>query len=93
MAADGRWDPSKFRIYWASRPAPRSLSPDSVKQLIPVDFSTEEDAVHAAALLLRAKQHVWLIERPHGDAPMESEEIKARCEPLLEVFGERRKRG
>ena len=32
--------------------------------LLPVIFSTEKDAIHAAALVLRGGQYVWLIEGP-----------------------------
>lgn len=76
---------TKFRLYWATQAPPEDITPEQLGRLIPVDFTTEQDAVHAAALLLRAKDFVWRIERPDGN-PLEAAEIAERCAPLLEVF-------
>jgi hypothetical protein len=54
--------------------------------------STEEDALHGAALVIRGGQHPWLIEGP--GVHLEPQEIVKRCEPILKLFkrsaGERR---
>jgi hypothetical protein len=49
-----------------------------------VHFTTEQDALHAAALVLRGGQFVWLIEGP--DLILGPAEIEARCRPTLEMF-------
>jgi hypothetical protein len=49
-----------------------------------VVFSTEKDAIHAAALMLRGRQYVWLIEGP--GVRYTAKEIEERCKPLLQVF-------
>ena len=51
---------------------------------MPVLFSTEKDALHAAALVMRGGQHVWLIEGP--DVRYTAKEIEERCKPILQVF-------
>jgi hypothetical protein len=76
---------AKFRVYWATQPPPVEVSQERLHRLIPVDFSTESDAIYAAALLLRAKNHVWCIECPDGST-MEAVEVNARCAPLLRMF-------
>lgn len=76
---------TKYRLYWASRPPPAEISPHQLARLIPVDFSTEKDAIHAAALIMRAKDFVWRIERP-DEAPLGPAEIAERCSRLLEMF-------
>lgn len=76
---------TKYRVYWATQPPPAEITHEQLNRLIPVDFSTESDAMHAAALLLRAKDHVWCIERPDGST-IQAAEINARCAPLLRLF-------
>lgn len=76
---------AKFRLYWATQPPPARLTAEHLSRLIPVDFSTEEDAIHAAALLLRAHDFVWRIERPDGRS-LEALEISELCAPLLDVL-------
>lgn len=49
---------------------------------MPVCFSTEEDALHGAALVIRGGQYPWLIEGPGLDA----REIGRRCEPILQLL-------
>lgn len=76
---------SKFRLYWATQPPPDALTPDRLSRLIPTEFTTEEDAIHAAALLLRAKNHVWWIECPDGTS-LGPAEIAEKCAPLIRLF-------
>ena len=42
------------------------------------------DAIHAAALVLRGGQYVWLIEGP--GVRYTAKEVEERCKPILEVF-------
>lgn len=76
---------TKYRLYWASQPPPGEISAEHLARLIPVDFSTEQDAIHAAALVMRARDFAWRIERPEGP-PLTPAEIAAKCAPLLELF-------
>jgi hypothetical protein len=50
----------------------------------PVHFSTEEDAVHGAALVIRGGHYPWLIEGP--GVRLDATEIGRRCEPILQLF-------
>jgi hypothetical protein len=75
----------KYRLYWASQPPPGEVSSVELGRLVPVDFSTEEDALHAAALILRAKEHVWCIERPDG-SHITAQQVAAKTAPLLALF-------
>jgi len=78
-----------YALYYANSPAPADLpSQEVAKRLIPVIFSTEKDALHAAALVLRGGQYVWLIEGP--DACYSAGEVEERCKPILELFKPRR---
>jgi hypothetical protein len=74
----------KYTLYFTSAPAPRRLTRAQLDQLIPVHFSTLEDAVHGAALVIRGGQYPWLIEGP--DTRLEAPEIGRRCEPILALF-------
>ena len=76
---------TKYRLYWASQPPPGELTAEHLARLVPVDFSTEQDAIHAAALVMRAGDFVWRIERPEGE-PLTPAEVAAKCTPLLELF-------
>lgn len=76
---------SSFRLYWATQPPPERITDEHLGRLMPVDFSTEQDAIHAAALLLRAKQYVWCIDSPEG-ATLQAAEIAEKCAPLLALF-------
>jgi hypothetical protein len=49
-----------------------------------VRFSTEEDALHGAALVIRGGQYPWLIEGP--DVRLDARAIGKRCEPILGLF-------
>lgn len=75
----------KYRVYWASRPPREDMARDQLDRLIPAEFSTEEDALHAAALVLRAKKHVWCIEPPDGP-PMTAADVLQKVSPLLDLM-------
>lgn len=77
----------KYRVYWASQP-PRDMGCDHLDRLIPAEFSTEEDALHAAALVLRAKQYVWCIERSDGSVII-APDVAEKCAPMLAMFESR----
>lgn len=74
----------EYTLYFSSAPAPRRLAPAHLEQLIPVRFSSLDDAVHAAALVIRGGQYPWLIEGPA--ARLDSREIGKRCEAILALF-------
>lgn len=73
-----------YALYYATSPAPRDVDREALQRLVAVHFSTEQDAYHAAALVLRGGQYVWLIEGPgvRATAP----EIEEKCRPTLEMF-------
>ena len=73
-----------YALYYATTAAPQELTPQKLSALVPVHFSTEQDALHAAALVLRGGQHVWLIEGP--DVYYMADEVVQRCEPILALF-------
>lgn len=73
-----------YTLYFSTAPAPRKLTRDQVEQLIPAYFSSLEDALHGAALVIRGGQYPWRIEGP--DVRLEAPEIGARCEPILALF-------
>lgn len=82
---------SKFRLYWATQPPPEHITEEHLARLMPVEFSTEQDAIHAAALLLRARQHVWCIQSPEGRS-LQAQAIAEKCAPLLALFESARAR-
>jgi hypothetical protein len=73
-----------YALYYATSPAPKNVDREALQRLVAEHFSTEQDAYHAAALVLRGGQYVWLIEGPglRATAP----EIEERCRPTLEMF-------
>lgn len=73
-----------YALYYATTAAPQELTPQMLGALVPVHFSTEKDALHAAALVLRGGRHVWLIEGP--GVHYSADQIKERCSPILELF-------
>lgn len=73
-----------YALYYASSPPPKNLDREALQRLVAVHFSTEQDAYHAAALVLRGGQHVWLIEGP--GLRLTSPEIAEKCRPTLELF-------
>jgi hypothetical protein len=73
-----------YALYYATAPAPEKLDREVLQRLVAVHFSTEQDAYHAAALVLRGGQYVCLIEGPGVRAG--AREIEERCRPALELF-------
>jgi hypothetical protein len=73
-----------YALYFSNMAAPLKLSREALDQLVAVHFSTEEDALHAAALVLRGGQYVWLIEGP--GARLTAPEIEEKCQPILRSF-------
>jgi len=71
----------KFTLYFSNAPAPKAVTQEQLERLMPVHFSTEEDALHGAALVIRGGQYPWLIVGP--DARLDAREIGKRCEPIL----------
>lgn len=76
-----------YALYYATSPAPQLVDKNALQRLVAVHFTTEQDAFHAAALVLRGGQYVWLIEGP--DLRATSAEVEARCRPMLEMFKRR----
>lgn len=76
-----------YALYYATTPAPKELRKEVLQRLIAVHFSTEQDACHAAALVMRGGQYVWLIEGP--DLRLSAAQIEERCRPMLELFKRR----
>lgn len=73
-----------YALYYATSPAPQKLDKETLQRLVAVHFTTEQDAFHAAALVLRGGQYVWLIEGP--DLRAGAAEVEAKCRPMLERF-------
>jgi hypothetical protein len=73
-----------YALYYATLPPPAELTREALERLVAVHFSSEQDALHAAALVLRGGQHVWLIEG--GGARLTAPEIRERCRKTLEMF-------
>ena len=80
-------DSMRYALYYAASPAPKDLDREVLQRLVAVHFSTEQDAFHAAALVLRGGQYVWLIEGP--DLRATAAQVEARCRPMLEMFKRR----
>ena len=77
-----------YSLYYATTPAPPHVTlHEAVTHLIPVSFSTIDDALHAAALVIRGGQHVWLLAGP--GVQFTATEIEERCKPILDVIGRR----
>lgn len=73
-----------YALYYANTPAPKEFDREALQRLVAVHFTTEQDALHAAALVLRGGQHVWLIEGP--DLLLMPADIEARCRSTLDLF-------
>ena len=73
-----------YALYYASSPAPTNLDREALQRLVAVHFSTEQDACHAAALVLRGGQYVWLIEGP--GLRLSAAQVEEKCRPTLEMF-------
>ena len=78
-----------YALYYATSPAPQKLDREVLQRLVAVHFSTEQDACHAAALVLRGGQYVWLIEGP--GLRLTAPEIEEKCRSTLELFKRARK--
>lgn len=74
----------EFRLYFSIAPAPKAVTREQLDRLIPVQFSTEADALHGAALVIRGGQYPWLIEGP--GMRLDAREIGRRCEAILDLF-------
>lgn len=73
-----------YALYYATSPAPEKLDREALQRLVAVHFSTEQDACHAAALVLRGGQYVWLIEGP--ELRLTAAQVEEKCRPTLELF-------
>ena len=73
-----------YALYYASSPAPADAAQEARNRLVAVHFSSVTDALHAAALILRSGQYVWLIDGP--GVSLGPDEVKERCRPLLDLF-------
>ena len=71
----------KFTLYYSNAPAPKAPTQGQLERLMPVHFSTVDDALHGAALVIRGGQYPWLIVGP--DVRLDAREIGKRCEPIL----------
>ena len=76
-----------YALYYATTPPPSKVDKEVLQRLIAVHFTTEQDAFHAAALVLRGGQYVWLIEGP--DLRASAQQVEERCRPMLEMFKRR----
>ena len=74
----------EFMLYFSSAPTPKAVTREHLERLLPVLFSTEADALHGAALVIRGGQYPWLIEGP--GVRLDAREIGKRCEPILALF-------
>jgi hypothetical protein len=77
-----------YALYYATVPAPKELRKEVLQRLIAVHFSSEQDACHAAALVMRGGQFVWLIEGP--GLRLNADQVAERCRPMLEMFKAKR---
>jgi hypothetical protein len=73
-----------YALYYATSPPPKHVDREVLQRLVAVHFTTEQDAYHAAALVLRGGQYVWLIEGP--DLRLTAPQIEEKCRPTLELF-------
>ena len=73
-----------WALYFSTSPAPKEIRREHLERLMPARFSTENDAVYGAALVIHGGRYPWLIEGPgvHIDAM----EIGRRCEPVLALL-------
>jgi hypothetical protein len=77
-----------YALYYATTPAPADVTAhDALTRLIPITFSVEDDAFHAAALVIRGGQFPWLIEGP--GVRYTAAQIAERCRPILDIIGRR----
>ena len=62
----------------------RPVTREQLERLMPVHFSTVDDAVHGAALVIRGGNYPWLIEGQ--GVRLDATEIGRRCEPILQLL-------
>ena len=75
-----------YALYYATSPAPPDVPlHEAITRLIPISFSTVDDALHAAALVIRGGQHVWLVSGP--GVHFSAAEVEERCRPILDLVG------
>jgi hypothetical protein len=77
----------EYTLYFSDAPAPKGLTREQLDRLTPMRFSTEADAVHGAALVIRGGRYPWAIEGP--GVRLDASEIGKRCEPILELLRRR----
>jgi len=82
-------DDVRALLYYATSPAPKRVDREALQRLVAVHFSTEQDAFHAAAMVLRGGQYVWLIEGP--GVRLTAAQIEEKCRPTLELFKQAKK--
>jgi hypothetical protein len=73
-----------YALYFSTVPAPRKIAREQLERMMPARFSTEADALHGAALVIRGGQYPWLIEGP--GVRLDAMEIGRRCEPILALL-------
>jgi hypothetical protein len=73
-----------YALYYATSPAPKNVDREALQRLVAVHFTTQQDAYHAAALVLRGGQFVCLIEGP--GVRLTAAQIEEKCRPTLELF-------
>jgi hypothetical protein len=74
----------EFELYFSDTPAPKHIESEQLERMMPARFSTEDDAVYGAALVIRGGQYPWRIEGP--GVSLDAMEIGRRCEPILQVL-------
>jgi hypothetical protein len=74
----------QFTLYFSTAPAPKRITREQLDRLTPVYFSSEHDALHGAALVIRGGQYPWLIDGP--GVRLDAQEIGKRCEPILQLL-------
>lgn len=73
-----------YALYYATSPAPQHVDREALQRLVAVHFSTLQDAYHAAALVLRGGQYVWLIEGP--ELRVSAAEVEEKCRATLDLI-------
>jgi hypothetical protein len=73
-----------YALYYATTPPPANATQEALNRLVAVHFSSVNDALHAAALVMRGGQHVWLIDGP--GVHYSPADIEQRVRPILDLF-------
>ena len=74
----------EFELHFSDTPAPKHIEPEQLERMMPTRFSSEEDAVYGAALVIRGGQYPWLIEGP--GVSIDAMEIGRRCGPIPQLL-------